>query len=368
MNEVQNAYAAAYVGGEALCSTDAYGDLHAVPEEVRSAKQGCGSPIDAARASIRPGMTVLDLGCGAGTDCFLAAESVGATGNVVGVDFTPEALAIARRNARANMRFIETDFEKLPLDDSSVDVVISNCALNLASDKAAAFAEIYRVLKSGGCFVISDIAAFQSVPNYIRGDREMISRCIGGAMEFKVFAALTRNAGLRGFGAVNVRGYARIDGLDFVSATVTAHKTTPARDEKPKAVTLTGPMLRAATEFGEFKRGETQTVSAEAAEMLCLPYCAPHFSFETNAPTASIPPERTTCKYTGSFAVLTGGFLEIEDDDGHTYRLGEPLEVCDKTAAVLAQGGYRELITIINRAAGRGVDARDMLCGDGCCC
>ncbi|MDR1589612.1 MAG: methyltransferase domain-containing protein [Oscillospiraceae bacterium] len=365
MNDIKTAYAVAYVNGMQLCSTDAYGELSDVPEEVRSAKQGCGSPTGDAKAYIRRGATIVDLGCGAGLDAFLAARLVGKSGRVIGVDFAPEALAIARRCALPNTEFVEADFRELPLADCSADVVISNCAINLADDKTAVFDEIYRVLRPGSCFVISDITAFAPTPHYIRNDHELISRCIGGALEFTELAALARNAGFCGFGAVSVKGYARIDGLDFVSVTVAAHKAPKAKGSA--AVTLTGPASRAVTECGEFRRGAPQAVSDEAAAILRLPAYRPYFSFKEAAPVRKILPKGDLCKYTGNFAVLTGAFLEIEDDDGHIYRLGAPLEVCDKTSAVLGRHGYRELVTLINRAAGRSVNALDASCGDGCC-
>jgi hypothetical protein len=214
--------------------------------------------------------------------------------------------------------------------------------------------------------VISDIVAFAPVPQYIRNDRELLRRCIGGAMEFSQFARLVTDAGLHGFGVVNAKGYARIDGLDFMSVTVVAHRV--AAGARSATVTLTGPMSRAVTTFGEFLRGVPQTVGATAAAALRLPVYAPYFDFGESAETRSILPEATTCKYTGNFAALTAAFSEIEDDDGHVLRLGEPLEVCDKTTAVLSRRGYSELVTIQNRAAGRGVDALDVLCGDDCCC
>ncbi|MDR2421073.1 MAG: methyltransferase domain-containing protein [Oscillospiraceae bacterium] len=366
MSGIKTAYAAAYADGTALCSTNAYGDLSAVPEEVRNARQGCGSPTGDAKAYIKRGDVVVDLGCGAGLDAFLAALLVGERGRVVGVDFTPEALSIARRNAFPNMEFEEADFRELPLADCSADVIISNCAINLAEDKTAVFAEIYRVLKPGGRFVISDITAFQPVPLYIRHDREMLKRCIGGALEFAEFAALARRAGLLGFGAVSVRGYARIDGLDFVSVTAAAHKV-PEAEGGGAPVVLTGPMSRAVTEFGEFRRGETRDADAETAAALRLPAYKPYFSFKEAPPVRKILPKSGACRYTGNFAVLTGAFSEIEDDDGHICRLGEPIEVCGKTSAVFGKRGYRGLVTLINRAAGRDVEAADAVCGGGCC-
>lgn len=133
---------------------------------------GCGNPVS--RADLKPGETVLDLGSGPGFDAFLAAERVGKSGEVVGVDMTPEMIQKARDNAErlhvTNVDFRLGQIEKLPVQDSSVDVVISNCVINLSPDKAAVFGEIYRTLKPGGRIVISDILSHGTIPEEIRNN------------------------------------------------------------------------------------------------------------------------------------------------------------------------------------------------------
>lgn len=141
---------------------------------------GCGNPV--ALASLAPGETVLDLGAGAGFDCFLAAERVGPTGRVIGVDMTPEMVERARGNAArggfANVEFRLGEIEALPVRDGSVDVVISNCVLNLSADRPRVLAEVMRVLRPGGRFMISDLVSAQAVPDFIAASKESLVGCL----------------------------------------------------------------------------------------------------------------------------------------------------------------------------------------------
>ncbi len=161
--------------------------LEALTDEVRSKRYGCGSPVPDAL----PGLTVLDLGCGAGIDVFIAAQLVGPAGRVIGVDMTEAQLDIARQNVkpimdnlgygRPNVEFIKGEIESLDLEDESVDCVISNCVINLSTDKTSVFKEIYRVLKPGGEFLISDIVADRRIPEALRNDATLYSECLTGA-------------------------------------------------------------------------------------------------------------------------------------------------------------------------------------------
>lgn len=161
---------------------------------------GCGNPV--AIASLKPGETVLDLGSGAGFDCFLAAQQVGDAGAVIGVDMTPEMVSKARENARktalANVEFRLGEIEHLPVADSSVDVIISNCVINLSPDKPQVFKEAYRVLKSGARLAISDIVAKEELPETIRGDMSLYTSCAAGASSIDDVQKMLRGAGFIG--------------------------------------------------------------------------------------------------------------------------------------------------------------------------
>jgi arsenite methyltransferase len=174
-------------------------DLDAVPEGANLGL-GCGNPT--AIAALQPGETVVDLGSGAGFDCFLAARQVGSSGRVIGVDMTDEMLAKARQNAEkgsfTNVEFRKGEIEALPLEDASVDVVISNCVLNLVPDKRKAFSEIVRVLKPGGRLAVSDIVLERPLPIEIQEDPAAYAGCISGAILRDDYLRLLSASGLSG--------------------------------------------------------------------------------------------------------------------------------------------------------------------------
>jgi SAM-dependent methyltransferase len=173
---------------------------------------GCGNPL--ALAAIKPGMTVLDLGSGAGFDAFLAAERVGPTGRVIGVDMTDEMLALARRNAAArgatNVEFRKGRLEALPVEDGTVDLVISNCVLNLVPDKAAAFREIGRVLAPGGTISVSDLVLLAPLPESVRGSVEAYVGCIAGALHIDDYLGAIRAAGFSRVEVISSNSYGEI--------------------------------------------------------------------------------------------------------------------------------------------------------------
>lgn len=181
-------------GSLAMGYTDA--DLASVPEGS-DLGLGCGNPQ--AIAAMRPGETVLDLGSGAGFDCFLAASRVGRTGRVIGVDMTPEMVAKARHNARrvaaTTVDFRLGEIEHLPVPDESVDVIISNCVINLSPDKGAVFREAIRVLKPGGRIAISDVVATQAIPKEVAESLEALTGCVAGAAPVDEIRALLADAG-----------------------------------------------------------------------------------------------------------------------------------------------------------------------------
>jgi SAM-dependent methyltransferase len=172
--------------------------MKAVPEGANLGL-GCGNPV--ALASLKKGETVLDLGSGAGFDCFLAAQKVGAKGKVIGVDMTPEMLDKARENARKgkykNVEFRLGEIENLPVADSSVDVIISNCVINLSPDKARVFAEAFRVLKPGGRLMVSDIVLLQELPDAIKNSVQAYIGCLSGAVMKAEYLRLIKKAGFK---------------------------------------------------------------------------------------------------------------------------------------------------------------------------
>lgn len=171
--------------------------LEGLPADVTGLSLGCGDPVTI--AGLAPGERVLDLGSGGGIDCFLAARQVGPEGYVIGVDMTPAMLATAEANkARlgvANVEFRQGQIEALPVDDASVDVVMSNCVINLAPDKAAVFAEAHRVLRPGGRIALSDIVTEGEFSEALRADLARWAECVTGAIDVEAYTAQMAAAG-----------------------------------------------------------------------------------------------------------------------------------------------------------------------------
>jgi len=187
-------------------------ELAVIPEGANLGL-GCGNPL--AHAAVKAGDVVLDLGSGAGMDAFLAAREVGPAGRVIGVDMTPEMVERARENARragiANVEFRLGEIERLPVADGSVDVIISNCAINLSPDKAAVFAEAIRVLKPGGRMVVSDLVLLQPLPDDVRHSVEAYVGCVAGASLKADYLWLIGAAGFRDIEVVEERSYGDAD-------------------------------------------------------------------------------------------------------------------------------------------------------------
>lgn len=213
---VRERYAQAVQGQTGCCGPSAsvtfqvagYGadELQGLPQEAVVGAFGCGNPL--AFAGVERGQVVLDIGSGAGIDCLLAAERVGPTGRVIGVDMTPEMLRRAEANAAAaghgNVEFRLGEAERLPVADASVDWVISNCVINLSPDKPAVFREIHRVLRPGGRLLISDVVA-EELPDTIRADLTAWSSCLAGAISEREYVA-----GLEAAGFAHVRVVSRL--------------------------------------------------------------------------------------------------------------------------------------------------------------
>ncbi len=168
-----------------------------LPEAAVLASLGCGNPV--ALASLHPGETVLDLGSGGGIDVLLSAKRVGPTGHAYGVDMTDEMLELAERNKKEagaeNVTFLKGRIEAIPLPDNTVDVIISNCVINLAADKAPVIKEAFRVLKPGGRFAVSDVVSQGALPDDLRSDMEAWIGCVAGALEEQEYIGLLRDAG-----------------------------------------------------------------------------------------------------------------------------------------------------------------------------
>lgn len=198
-------------------------ELAKLSDEVLSVGAGCGNPV--ALADLREGEIVLDLGSGGGIDVFLAAQRVGPRGRAIGVDMTEAMVERARASAKklgfSNVEFLLNEIELLPLADASVDVVISNCVINLVPDKAKVFSEAFRVLKPGGRLIVSDIVTRGKVANFLKGDLTAWASCLAGAVEDKEHLKIISDVGFEhveiiahspvpepaGFYSVTVRGY-----------------------------------------------------------------------------------------------------------------------------------------------------------------
>ena len=172
-------------------------DIAALPDSVTGISLGCGDPV--AIANLKPGETVLDLGSGGGIDCFLAAEKVGPSGYVIGVDMTDSMLALANQNkvklGVTNVEFRKGEIEDLPVKDNTVDVIISNCVINLSPDKAAVFGEAFRVLKPGARFTVSDMVTEGQFPERLRQNVNAWAGCITGALDQADYLEKLRQAG-----------------------------------------------------------------------------------------------------------------------------------------------------------------------------
>lgn len=188
-------------------------DRSSLPEDAVAAALGCANP--SALADLRPGETVLDLGSGGGVDVLLSARRVGPEGFVYGLDMTPEMLELAERNRRAsgaqNVRFLEGRIEQIPLPDASVDVVLSNCVVNLSPDKPAVFAEAFRVLRPGGRLAIADIATRGALPPAIRQSLAAWAGCVAGALDVDEVRELLVAAGYEHPGVEIVRSFGAAD-------------------------------------------------------------------------------------------------------------------------------------------------------------
>jgi len=294
-----------------LCCPTAYPaeDTDHIPREVIERFYGCGSPVG--RAGLREGEVVLDLGSGAGIDCFIAARKVGPTGRAIGVDMTEAMLEVARENCPKvaerlgfeNVEFRKGYLEEVPVEDGTVDLVMSNCVINLSPDKKKVFAEIWRVLKDHGRFVISDIVSETEVPPALRLNQHLWGECIGGALSEDEFFSALEEAGFYGVRTITKSSWKTVEGVRFFSVTVQGYKY-------------------------EKKAG---------------------------------------CVFIGQKAVYTGPFKAVVDEEGHTFPRGEEVEVCTDTAAKLRAAPYNGQFIVIDPEGGAEQAAVSCECDPGCC-
>jgi radical SAM protein with 4Fe4S-binding SPASM domain len=287
-------------------------DLAHIPAEVVERFYGCGSPVSA--AAPQPGETLVDLGSGAGIDCFIAARRVGSAGRVFGVDMTDQMLAVARESkphvAAAlgydNVEFRKGLLEQIPLDAAAADIVTSNCVINLSPDKPAVFREVWRVLRDGGRAVIADIVADREVPPPLRADGQLWGECISGALSEEAFLAALERAGFYGISVLKKTFWREVEGTRFHSVTA---------------------------------RG---------------------FKFEKKA----------GCRYIGQYAVYLGPMKSVTDEEGHLFPRSVPVAVCTDTAAKLSAAPYANNFAVLDGAASTAAIASDAGCcgDDGSCC
>lgn len=296
---------------ENLCCPVSYPeeDTEHIPSAVLVRFYGCGSPV--AMAGINKGETMIDLGAGAGIDCFIASKKVGENGAVIGIDMTDNMLDIAnsckndviRNLGYDNVEFKKGYLENIPANNSVADLITSNCVINLSADKNTVFSEMWRVLRDNGRIVISDIVSEKEVPSHIISNKQLWGECIAGALTEEKFMRYLEQAGFYGLQILNKSYWKTIENYKFYSTTIRGYK---------------------------FQKS-------------------------------------TTCKYDGQKAVYLGPFKVTYDDEGHRFSRGEAVEICTDTAKKLSQPPYKGFFKIT--ANPDGDDAGNKCCNNstGCC-
>ena len=385
---VNERYARAVTTGEEMCCPTGYNhdELRAfIPEPILKVSYGCGTPVGL--TTVQSGETVLDIGSGGGIDCFEASRRVGADGRVIGLDMTDEMLALARTHAptvagnlgyaQSNVEFRKGQAEAMPVEDGVVDLIVSNCVINLSPDKEKVFREMFRVLRPGGRFSISDIVADQALPQYLIQDREKWGDCLSGSLPLPEYWHGLRMAGFLNIHQINLMPWRVIDGFHFLSVTLTGYKMTQTPPTAFQFATLKGPFSQAKDELGHtYQRGIPEPLDPRTAALLQMPRYAELFHL-ADTPTAltradpqwsAVLPEETACAWNGDFAMLTGPLLEVQDDDGHTFSCDTPLEICSKTRKVLDHTLYAPYFGIFNRAGHGSAQEADTGQPSGECC
>lgn len=300
-----------------LCCPTKFDDsaIAHIPKEVIERFYGCGSPVTL--GDLKAGETMLDLGSGAGIDCFIAAKLVGPQGKVIGVDMTEAMLKVSGENrpiVAANLGYDAVEFrkgflEQVPAETNSADLVTSNCVINLSPDKPKVFSEIWRILKDHGRTVIADIVSDRPVPANLKVNPQLWGECIVGALTEEEFLARLEEAGFYGLSILKKAYWKTVEGFDFYSVTV---------------------------------RG---------------------FKFEKTA----------GCRFIGRHAVYLGPLKAVIDEEGHLFPRNMAVEVCTDTAAKLSHPPYAGSFTVLELDASRvevtasGIPLKAAECGPGCC-
>ena len=271
-------------------------DIAHIPKESKVRSYGCGSPV--LDCELQPGEVLVDLGSGTGTECFVAAKAVGPAGLVYGIDMLDEMLAIARRSATivaknigySNVEFHKGYLEEIPIDSDSVDVVISNCVINLSPDKRQTFHEIMRILKPGGRLCISDIVSEQDIPLAIKYSQKLRGECIGGAMKESDLFALIEDLSFKNIYVQKRFPYREVEEHCFYSVTYTAYK--PTNEDAAVPLLYRGPFAAVVTDDGHIIRRGTKTVLplSNIAET-----DQPFFVFDESGAVANVEQQNTCC-------------------------------------------------------------------------
>ncbi len=264
-------------------------DTSHIPKETLDRFYGCGSPITI--AGVKEGETLVDLGSGAGIDCFIAAKRVGANGKIYGIDMTDEMLKVAnesKKTVATNLGYDVVEFrkgflEQIPVDDNCVDLITSNCVINLSPDKKAVFGEMWRILKDHGRIVISDIVSAKETPDYMRANKQLWGECISGSLTENDFVSFLEQVGFYGVQTLNKVFWKEVEGYSFYSVTVKGYK------------------------------------------------------FE----------KTDGCVFAGQKAVYNGPYKAAIDDEGHMFPRNREIEICEDTAAKLSKPPYAGQFTII---------------------
>jgi MoaA/NifB/PqqE/SkfB family radical SAM enzyme/SAM-dependent methyltransferase len=303
-------------------------DVDHIPEEVVERFYGCGSPVS--DAGIREGERVVDLGCGAGIDCFVAARRVGRTGRVVGVDMTDEMLDVARSNSPTvsqRLGFDVVEFRKgylesIPVEDRWADLIVSNCVINLSPDKRQVFREMYRVLSDGGRIVVSDIVCESGVPPRLRVQEHLWGECISGALSEGEFVRGLAKAGFYGLTILKRFFWREVEGFPFYSVTVAGYRWPNARKTGRDHVAIyRGPFAEVSDDLGQtYRRGLPVPVDSVTAQRLrSRPYDG---AFQVLQPgerpqdvSSCCPPGESCCAPGEGYSTISRHLIDSREND-----------------------------------------------------